>query len=103
MNSSLPARPTLQAAGRGTDRRTVALCELRPGERARVHDTGLRCDECELLRAMGLTEACELRVCRGGPRCIVEINSTRLGLSPAMSRTILVSAEPPAPAPAPGA
>lgn len=80
---------------------TVPLCQLRPGERARLHATDLACEDCELLRAMGMTEQCQLKVCRSGGNCIVQVNATRLGLSGAIARRIMVAIEAPAPAPVP--
>lgn len=68
----------------------VPLSTLRPGSRATVCERRVACDECEVLAAMGLTDACELRVCRSGSPCIVQIASTRLGLSAAVARNILV-------------
>lgn len=68
----------------------LPLSELRNGDRARVERTELCCEDCELLNAMGLTEQCELRVCRGGEPCIVEVNATRLGLSSTLANRIFV-------------
>ena len=48
------------------------------------------CEACELLNAMGLTDRCRLRVGRAGKTCIVQVASTRLGLSAAMARSIFV-------------
>ena len=75
--------------------RTVPLCQLRAGERARVHTTELACEDCELLRAMGMTEHCRLKVCRSGGTCIVQVKATRLGLSGAIARRIMVAIETP--------
>lgn len=80
---------------------TVPLCQLRPGERARLHATDLACDDCELLRAMGMTEQCQLKVCRGGGTCIVQVNATRLGLAGDIARRIMVAIETPPKTPAP--
>ena len=85
--------PALQA-GTGDRSGVVPLCQLRTGDHGRVMAT--ECDDCELLRAMGMSEHCRLRVCRSGAPCIVEVNSTRLGLSPAMTERILVEVDPPA-------
>ena len=76
--------------------RTVPLCQLRSGESARLHATDLGCEECELLRAMGMTEECRLKVCRSGSTYIVQVNATRLGLSGAIARRIMVAIDPPA-------
>lgn len=72
----------------------VPLSCLRDGDRGWLHMTNLCCDDCELLNAMGLTELCEIRVCRMGEPCIVQVNSTRLGLAAALARNILVRTGP---------
>jgi Fe2+ transport system protein FeoA len=66
------------------------LTSLRRGQRARLHRADLHCEDCELLNAMGLTERCELRVCRRGEPYIVQVNSTRLGLAASVAGRILV-------------
>jgi Fe2+ transport system protein FeoA len=68
----------------------IPLSQLRAGDWATVSTADLRCDECELLSAMGLTEQCKLRVCKIGEPCIVQVNSTRLGLARDLARRILV-------------
>ena len=40
------------------------------------------------LRALGLTDACELRLCKAGEPCIVQVRSTRIGLSGEVARGI---------------
>lgn len=82
----------------------MPLSQLRPGDRARVHAEGLRCDACDLLTAMGLTDRCELRVCKVGEPCIVQVNETRVGISSKLAREIMVArldAAPSAPTNAP--
>jgi len=79
----------------------VPLCELRDGQCATVRAMcnnreccpfkHCRCEYCKLLRAMGMSERCKLRVCRNRRHCIVQINSTRLGIAGAIARNILVS------------
>jgi Fe2+ transport system protein FeoA len=71
--------------------RPVPLSTLRGGDRGRLHLAELPCDECELLQAMGLTDQCEVRVCRGGEPCIVQVHATRLGLSASLARRIYVT------------
>jgi len=68
----------------------VPLTQLRAGERARLVAEGLQCDACELLNAMGLTDQCEIKVCKVGEPCIVQVRSTRLGLSSSIARQIMV-------------
>ncbi len=68
----------------------VPLTSLGCGVRARVAERQMCCEDCELLNAMGLTERCTLRVCQAGEPCIVQVASTRLALSAALARNILV-------------
>lgn len=72
----------------------VPLTQLKRGERAIVDCSTLTHlpeeDRC-LLRAMGMYDRCTVRVCRSGTPCIVEVDSTRLGLSGSVARQILVT------------
>jgi len=91
-----PAMPTLhESSGADPQRdRRVPLTHLKRGERAIVDCSTLTHlpeeDRC-LLRAMGMYDRCTVRVCRSGTPCIVQIDSTRLGLSGAVARKILVT------------
>ncbi|MCZ6446238.1 MAG: FeoA family protein [Planctomycetota bacterium] len=69
----------------------VPLTSMLAGEEARFCKADLRCEDCDLLRAMGLTDHCTLRICRGGEPCIIEVNSTRLALAAPLARRILVT------------
>ncbi len=84
----------------------VPLCELRNGDSGTISAVSCsggrkgccgtkhercHCDYCELLRAMGIGERARLRVCRSGRQCIVQVNSTRLGIAHTIARDILVS------------
>jgi Fe2+ transport system protein FeoA len=69
------------------------LADLRGGESGRLHMAQLPCDDCALLNAMGLTDQCEVRVCRSGEPCIVQVHTTRLGLSAALARRIFVTVD----------
>jgi Fe2+ transport system protein FeoA len=68
----------------------IPLSQLRDGDRARLHTAQLCCEDCDLLNAMGMTDRCEIRVCRVGEPCIVQVNSTRLGLGRDLARKIMV-------------
>lgn len=72
----------------------IPLTQLAPGKRALVECSALDAlpagDRC-LLAAMGLGEQCEVRMCRGGHACIVQVDSTRLGLSNGVASRILVT------------
>ena len=72
----------------------IPLTQLRAGDRARLLATGLQCDSCDLLNAMGLTDQCEIRVCKVGEPCIVQVNSTRLGISSRIAKQIMVVPKP---------
>jgi Fe2+ transport system protein FeoA len=73
----------------------VPLSTLREGERGRAHTAEMPCEDCDLLNAMGLTDECEVRVCRRGEPCIVQVHATRLGLSSAIARRIMVTVTAP--------
>jgi len=77
----------------GTPGPQIPLCAMNPGECGRIVSSRLGENDGELLRAMGMSEHCRLRVCRSGEPCIVQIDSTRLGLSREMTRLILVTVE----------
>jgi Fe2+ transport system protein FeoA len=47
-------------------------------------------EACHQLRSLGLTESCQLRLCKKGEPCIVQVRSTRIGLSRAVARRIFV-------------
>ena len=42
------------------------------------------------LRALGLTDACEIRLCKSGDPCIVQVRATRIGLSRAVAQQLFV-------------
>jgi Fe2+ transport system protein FeoA len=43
-----------------------------------------------VLKSLGLTDACVLRLCKVGDPCIVQVRSTRIGLSSAVARCLFV-------------
>lgn len=71
----------------------VQLTELCEGRCARLHTAQLDNDECALLRALGLTSKCRLRVCKAGDPWIVQVRETRIGLSAQVAQKILVIPE----------
>ena len=81
-------------SGRVTNGEPVPLSKLRGGDRAIVCETRLDCDDCELLQAMGLIDQALVRVCQPGPPCIIQVNSTRLGLSATVADKIFVHPDP---------
>jgi len=72
----------------------IPLTQLRKGQRAIVDCAQIEGlpegDRC-LLHAMGMHHECEVKVCRPGTPCIVQIDSTRLGISGDVARKILVT------------
>lgn len=68
----------------------VCLNDLAVGDVARLHMAHLDADACHQLRSLGLTESCQLRLCKKGEPCIVQVRSTRIGLSRSVARHIFV-------------
>lgn len=60
---------------------------------ARLHGSDLSAHDCALLRALGLTDRCVLRICKVGEPCIVQVRATRIGLSRSVANGILVVPE----------
>ena len=68
----------------------VRLTDLHAGDVARFHEARLDPASHNLLRALGLVRAAEVRLCKAGAPCIVQVRSTRIGLSKAVARGIYV-------------
>jgi Fe2+ transport system protein FeoA len=68
----------------------IPLSDLRPGARARLHEARLDAEACQWLCGLGLTHACDLRLCQHGEPCIIQVRSTRIALSRAVARGIFV-------------
>jgi Fe2+ transport system protein FeoA len=68
----------------------VRLSDLRAGTLARFHEARLDPEAVSLLRALGLTVACQLKLCKAGDPFIVQVRTTRIGLSKAVARGIYV-------------
>jgi Fe2+ transport system protein FeoA len=58
-----------------------------------MHSAELAIEDCALLKALGLTDRCLLRVCKAGEPCIVEVKATRIGLSRTLARGVFVVPE----------
>ena len=71
----------------------IPLSQLRAGATARLHSADLAKDDCALLKALGMTDRCLLRVCKAGEPCIVEVKATRIGLSRTLARGLFVVPE----------
>jgi Fe2+ transport system protein FeoA len=77
MVTSVPAAPIL-------------LSELAVGAVARLHEARLDPEACHQLRSLGLTDSCKLMLCKKGEPCIVQVRSTRIGISRSVARHIFV-------------
>ena len=68
----------------------IPLSSLHAGAVVRFRGTELDPASCDLLRALGLTRECQLTLCKAGEPCIVQVRSTRIGLSGKVADGILV-------------
>jgi Fe2+ transport system protein FeoA len=80
--------PTLAAE---TTRR---LSELEVGDIARMVDAAIDPEAQSLLQALGLTDNSQLRVCKRGEPCVVQVRATRIGISSRIAQHITVVTEP---------
>jgi Fe2+ transport system protein FeoA len=58
-----------------------------------MHTTTLTPHDCALLGAIGLTDRCVLHICKAGEPCIVQVQSTRIGLARSVADGIFVVPE----------
>jgi Fe2+ transport system protein FeoA len=75
--------------------KAIRLCDLAVGAIARFHRAELDPEAFHLLQTLGFTKASQVRLCKGGEPCIVQVRSTRIGLSRAVAGCIFVIPEPP--------
>lgn len=68
----------------------VSLNDLAVGAVAWMHEAQLDAEGCHQLRSLGLTRSCKLTLCKKGEPCIVQVRSTRIGISRAVARHIYV-------------
>ena len=68
----------------------VSLVLLPAGASARLLTTRVDADTRDLLRALGLTDASTLQVCKPGDPFIIRVRQTRLGLARAVAEGIYV-------------
>ena len=73
----------------------IALSTLAVGRTGRLHQTALDEESVHLLRALGLTPTDAFRLCKAGEPCILQVGSTRIGLSRQVAAQIYVIPDPP--------
>jgi Fe2+ transport system protein FeoA len=71
------------------------LSDLATGARARLVHCELSTADGRLLSAMGLSTGCRLRVRKAGDPFIVEVRTTRIGLSRPVAERVWVAADDP--------
>jgi Fe2+ transport system protein FeoA len=75
--------------------RPVALSALSAGQTGRLHEARLDDRSVGLLRALGLSGAEAFRLCKAGEPCILQVGSTRIGVSRTVAANIWVIPDPP--------
>lgn len=86
MPVALSPAPTLPAV-------LVPLTTMAVGCVATLHE--VRDDASRgVLRSLGLTDHCQMRLCKVGDPCIVQVHATRIGLSRVVAEHLFVVPEP---------
>lgn len=68
----------------------VPLATLGTGRTGRLHEARLDETSVNLLRALGLATADSFRLAKAGDPCILEVGTTRIGVSRAVAAEIFV-------------
>lgn len=69
----------------------VPLTSLAPGSTVVLQEVGGDPRLFAVLRSLGLTGRAQFRLCRVGDPCIIQVRSTRIGLSKAVADSVIVS------------
>jgi Fe2+ transport system protein FeoA len=86
----MPVRPAFSQTALSRGARAIRLSELRVGAAAHLLKAPLDGEVARLLRAIGLTLTSRLRLCQNGDPCIIQVRSTRIGLSRSVAAEIQV-------------
>lgn len=73
----------------------VRVTDLEPGVSARLHETRVDEQTRLFLRSLGLTDRSRVRVCKRGEPVIIQVRTTRIGLSRSVGDQIFVVPDPP--------
>lgn len=90
---SLPPTPPAAIANPSpVPANVIPLTQLEPGATAVLKDV---CDSrsCAVLRSLGLMGGARFRLCRVGDPCIIQVRSTRIGLSRAVADSVTVTSD----------
>lgn len=68
----------------------IPLTSLAVDASARFCDADCAADDRDTLRALGLIDGATLRVCNQGEPCVVQVRSTRIGITRRVAESILV-------------
>jgi Fe2+ transport system protein FeoA len=71
-------------------RSAVRVTDLEPGGTGRLHETRLDEQMRLFLRSLGLTDKSRVRVCKRGEPLIIQVRTTRIGLSRSVGERIFV-------------
>jgi Fe2+ transport system protein FeoA len=72
--------------------RAVRLSDVPVGFTVRLHDAQLDAQLRSQLGALGLTDGSLLRVCKQGEPCVVQVRTTRVGISGQIAKQLFVIA-----------
>lgn len=72
----------------------IALSTLSAGQSGRLHEARLDPHSVGLLRALGLAESQSFRVCKAGEPCILQVGTTRIGVSGVVATNLYVIPDP---------
>ena len=86
----MKARPLFARPADTRSATTVPLLDLAPGTVAVLRQV-LDQQSRSILRSLGLTDGAQLRICRIGDPCIIQVRSTRIGLSKMVAQSVYVA------------
>lgn len=69
----------------------LRLTDLGIGDVASFSYAELDAESRDLLRALGLTDNSVLRVCKQGEPCIIQVRTTRIGISSRIAQHVMVT------------
>ncbi|MFK7960945.1 MAG: FeoA domain-containing protein [Phycisphaerales bacterium] len=94
--TTAPASPIRPTPGEASVPTAVPLTSLRPGDRGRVCGFRTEGDDADFVRALGIHDACDLRICRSKGVCIVQVSGEngsgcRVAIDTRLAKDLLVT------------